>query len=561
MRDIIRRIYPLEYYKDPIQRFRAIGTYLTATVIFIASFLSLLAALASINSTDAGDPFIIVSRSAAAILPIITIISILLTRAGRQVAGAMILVIIWFIPAWVLLITTTDYFTSGFILMLIGVSLASLLIGPRSVILSALASIVSLVVATVVQLQRDPTSDPILGDVLYGLLLFIQGAITYSLANYLPAAVRQVVANAEQRRLRLAEASNTITQRLLAARFELDKLFKETIRLVSTFSTDVHTVQLYMVDEAKRNATLVATTLADQSSIGHQVGIGSLNIIGRSTITGQTIIVRDSNEERAYRREAFVAGTHTELVLPLRVGEQTIGVLDVQSRNSGAFPLDDIKTMETLANQVATVIDNARLYAEAQSQLAENQRLYRQTRNSLREIERLNQQLTGSAWAEYMRGQPTAPAYTVDLTTGQVENFAEWTPLMAESSRRNQIMIRQVNDARILSLPISVRGQPIGAMEFELALTQEISNDQMTVLQQVMERLGLAIENTRLFEETQRIAQRESLVNEISARMQVTANVEAVVAAATQSLADAFHAPRVAIRLGSPDRLSDDNRS
>jgi len=74
----------------------------------------------------------------------------------------------------------------------------------------------------------------------------------------------------------------------------------------------------------------------------------------------------------------------------------------------------------------------------------------------------------------------------------------------------------------------------------------------MLVLRQVVERLGLAAENTRLFEEAQRIAQREALVNEISARMQVTTNVEAVVAAATQSLADAFQAPRVAIRLGSP---------
>ena len=46
---------------------------------------------------------------------------------------------------------------------------------------------------------------------------------------------------------------------------------------------------------------------------------------------------------------------------------------------------------------------------------------------------------------------------------------------------------------------------------------------------------------------------REALVNEITARMQVTTNVEAVVAAATQSLADAFQAPRVAIRLGAPD--------
>jgi uncharacterized protein YigA (DUF484 family) len=42
------------------------------------------------------------------------------------------------------------------------------------------------------------------------------------------------------------------------------------------------------------------------------------------------------------------------------------------------------------------------------------------------------------------------------------------------------------------------------------------------------------------------------MVNEITARMQAATNVESVIAAATQSLADAFEAPRVAIRLGLP---------
>jgi uncharacterized protein YigA (DUF484 family) len=89
-------------------------------------------------------------------------------------------------------------------------------------------------------------------------------------------------------------------------------------------------------------------------------------------------------------------------------------------------------------------------------------------------------------------------------------------------------------------------------MEFELALEQNIGAEQLAVLQQVVERLGLAAENIRLLDEAQRMAQREAMVNEITARMQAVTSVEAVVAAATQSLADAFQAPRVAIRLGMP---------
>jgi GAF domain-containing protein len=169
----------------------------------------------------------------------------------------------------------------------------------------------------------------------------------------------------------------------------------------------------------------------------------------------------------------------------------------------------------------------------------------------LREIERLNQQLIGGAWAEYLRGMPAAPAYTLDLTTGRIEDNADWTATLAEASRRNQVVTRQVAKGRVLALPISVRGQVIGAMEFEIGPDQEIVPEQMSVLQQIVERLGLAVENARLLEEAQRIAQREALVSEISMRLQAATGVEAVVAAATQSLADAFQSPHVAIRLSA----------
>jgi GAF domain-containing protein len=198
------------------------------------------------------------------------------------------------------------------------------------------------------------------------------------------------------------------------------------------------------------------------------------------------------------------------------------------------------------------VVDNARLYAEAQTRSAENRRLYEQSQASLREIERLNQQLIGGAWAEYLRGMPAAPAYTLDPTTGRIEDNADWTTTLAEASRRNQAVIRQVGEARVLALPISVRGQVIGAMEFEISPDQEIVPEQMSVLQQIVERLGLAVENARLLEEAQRIAQREALVSEISMRLQAATGVESVVAAATQSLADAFQSPHVAIRLSAP---------
>lgn len=547
MRDLLRRIFRLDVYSaDPIRRFRAASSYVTAAVLILLMIMYTIYQLSS-GQIAAGDQFAISTIALGILFVILSIIVIVVTRTGQQTLGAALLVFAWFLPGlW--FIAFTDNFTVGLATILVGLVLSALLIGPRSTIVAFVISSVVIEVSSFInaKVQFAPA---------YVLMLMLQTIISYSLARNLPAVAREVVAEANRQRLRLAETSSAITQRMLAARLDMNMLLTETVNLVKdVVPDDIDSVQIFMVEPDRRNAKLVASTERTQTNIGQMVGIGSLNIVGRVTITGQKVLVRDTNEERAYRREGFLPGTRAELVLPLLTGEETIGVLDIQSKKSEAFPPDDVKTLETIAGQIAIVIDNARLFADAQNRLSENTKLYRQTRNQLREIERLNQQLTGGAWSEYLRSQSTSShAYTIDLETGQVENIADWTPLMAEASRRNQLVSRLTPTVRVISVPISVRGQPIGAMEFEVDPTQEFNAEQLNVLQQVVERLGFAIENTRLFEETQRIAQREALVNEISARMQVTTNVEAVIQAATQSLADAFQAPRVAIRLGTPN--------
>lgn len=558
MFNLLQQLFPLKIYTDPIQRYRALGTYITATVLVLVGLIGLAiyplqVAVSNLDKT-LFSLFVILGTT---LLPLSAIAGLLMTRINRQFLGALIIAGAWFVMAWYMLLGVHNV-SSAIIMIMPGIALTALLIGEQSVLFITAISILSIYVAAFTNAEVG-LGQPFTTATTYSLLLLVFAAITYSLAHVLPRVVREMTLNNEQQRLRLAEASGTITTRLFATRLDLDALLKETVKLVHDTFPDADDVQLFLADKEQRNVTLSASTRG-ASAIGQQVGIGSLSVIGRVAITGQSILVRDDNEDHPYRRMAFLSGIHSELALPLRVGSETIGVLDVQSTKTTAFDENDTRALETLVNQIAIAVDNARLYADAQGQVAENKRLLDQTKASLREIERLNQQLTGGAWAEYLRAQPATPAFTLDFNSGQVENVADWTPTLVEASRRNEIMIKQTPNAKIVALPISVRGQSIGAMEFELAPDQEISQEQMSVLRQVVERLGLAAENTRLFEEAQRIAQREALVNEITARMQVTTNVEAVVAAATQSLADAFQAPRVAIRLGAPDEVNGHER-
>jgi GAF domain-containing protein len=80
---------------------------------------------------------------------------------------------------------------------------------------------------------------------------------------------------------------------------------------------------------------------------------------------------------------------------------------------------------------------------------------------------------------------------------------------MAEAVRFNHFVQEQQDDRQIIAIPLRVRGQVVGAMEFELDVAQGFAPEDLALIQEVSERFGLAAENTRLIQESQRIAQRE----------------------------------------------------
>src|SRR5262249_4887755 len=149
----------------------------------------------------------------------------------------------------------------------------------------------------------------------YTSLIIISGVINYALVRAVRIVSRQAMQTNESR-IRLAEASSSLSQKLLATRLDLNVLLKETVGLVRAMFPEANEVQLYLADRDRRNATLVATTRRGEPT-GQQVGIGSLTVVGRVTITGQPIVVRETSEDRPYRRTALVAGIRTELALPL----------------------------------------------------------------------------------------------------------------------------------------------------------------------------------------------------------------------------------------------------
>ncbi len=85
-------------------------------------------------------------------------------------------------------------------------------------------------------------------------------------------------------------------------------------------------------------------------------------LIGAAVRTGGTIIVNDvRSDSRYYSSESDQDICRAELCVPLRRGNEVVGVLDVQSTRRNAFVVDDATILETLGNLIAALVEKAEL--------------------------------------------------------------------------------------------------------------------------------------------------------------------------------------------------------
>ena len=105
----------------------------------------------------------------------------------------------------------------------------------------------------------------------------------------------------------------------------------------------------------------------------HSIPLGE-GIVGSVGASGEMILTNQATESETYRNFfPAVVNTASELGLPIKIAGQVIGVLDVQSPLPNAFTSNDIQVLQTLADQVAIALENARLYESSQQELTVRQ--------------------------------------------------------------------------------------------------------------------------------------------------------------------------------------------
>jgi GAF domain-containing protein len=353
-------------------------------------------------------------------------------------------------------------------------------------------------------------------------------------------------------------------------------------------------VGLFLIDEAGQWAVLRAGTGEAgriQLERNHQLEIGGESMIGWSVANRQARIALDVGEEAVHFKNPILPDTHSEMALPLISRDEVIGAITVQSIERGAFSDEDITLLQTMADQLANAIVNARLFENADQAQKEAEARLQETVA----LQQLSQNLAGTLEAndildaffdactkeigfEYVqfslvdKYQNRVKAIAgvgvsetniqranhslnskdimIDIVkTGQTEIITGWDDRF---DKENFEAEGHADWVRIFT-PITLRQENIGLVEagFNKNVQATIQDAQLRLLRAFINQTALALDNAQRYEASQRAARREALIKEIATKVRASTDLDTILQTTVKEVGQAITSKRAYIHLVS----------
>jgi GAF domain-containing protein len=225
------------------------------------------------------------------------------------------------------------------------------------------------------------------------------------------------------------------------------------------------------------------------------------------------------------------------MALPLIVGGNIIGALDVQSTESNAFDQGDISVLRVLADQLAVAIENTRLLSEVRQTVYELQTAYGE--------------FTQESWQRWIshENRPTGFRYRGAGIEPTTDKSPESILALKQGKLITKVDQNPSGDQRsALATPIRLRDQTFGVINLQFD-GDEASSEIISLIDIIANRLATALESARLYEETQRRAAQEQVTSEIASRIRESLDIDAVLKTAVQEIGEKFNLHDVSVQI------------
>lgn len=195
--------------------------------------------------------------------------------------------------------------------------------------------------------------------------------------NAMTSQLRDLIGSLEQRVAERTRALSSVAEVSTAAStiLETDKLLQKVVDLSKERFGFYH-AHIYLLNES--GDTLVLASGAGEPgrqmvAKGHAIPLDrEQSLVARAAREKKGVTVNDVTQAPDFLPNPLLPNTRSELAVPMMVGEQVIGVFDVQSETVGRFTDSDIAVQTTLASQVASAVQNARSFTLVEQQRRQN---------------------------------------------------------------------------------------------------------------------------------------------------------------------------------------------
>lgn len=327
--------------------------------------------------------------------------------------------------------------------------------------------------------------------------------------NAMAQEVDDLIASLEQRVAeRTADLATANEVGRLLARIQAQENLLITGAEYIQSSYQLYYTQIYLLDEAKRYAILRAGT-GDVGKLllerNHKLDMEETSLVARAVQSRETVLVTDTRSSKIHKANDLLPDTRSEVSIPLLVGNEILGVLDMQDTRPERFNEDNVRVFETMASQFANALQRTGAFARVQE--------------AIDRAEAINRRLTEEAWEGYL----------VHLQSGRRVGYQY---NLEEPIALDEAETVELQDSQ--QIPVKLRGQQVGLIHVGDDRPHKWSDEEVALIQDVSDRLAIALDQYRAYDEVDRRASELETIARVSTATTTLTNVEDLL----QSVAD-----------------------